>query len=280
MPIPFAAIAVGISALSSGVNLVSGLSRKAKAKRALKNFKRQELKNVTEGMRVSTLGAEFKMQEASRRFSTSVDALRSGGVRGVVGGLGRQEQIQQAGMQQIAADLDRQQVMIDRMAAQDEARIRGIQERRENAAIAGLGKEISEGRNQAMAGAAGLAKSAVAASQVDWDGGGAEFKGGQDSSSVDVANTGGKVSKVLADSSANFIPSASGGGAVTDVGAAFSGLNASPLDPTLSGYGSSGLSSSALQRIGANGAGLTGSVNVGQGQFSDRYFQEQGVTRM
>ena len=27
-----------------------------------------------------------------------------------------------------------------------------------------------------MAGAAGLAKSVVAASQVDWDGGGAEFK--------------------------------------------------------------------------------------------------------
>ena len=178
MPIPFAAIAVGISALSSGVNLVSGLSRKAKAKRALKNFKRQDLKNVTEGLKVSTLGAEFKMQEASRRFSTSVDALRSGGVRGVVGGLGRQEQIQQAGMQMIAADLDRQQMMIDRMAAQDEARIRQMRENRENAAIAGLGKEISEGRNQAMAGAAGLAKSAVAASQVDWAGGGAEFKGG------------------------------------------------------------------------------------------------------
>ena len=45
-------------------------------------------------------------------------------------------------MNQITADLDRQQMMIERMRAQDEARIRGMQERREDAAIAGLGKEI------------------------------------------------------------------------------------------------------------------------------------------
>ena len=99
-------------------------------------------------MRVSTLGAEFKMQEASRRFASSVDALRSGGVRildwwpwktgaDTTGG----------NVNQITADLDRQQMMIkERMRAQDEARIRGMQERREDAAIAGLGKEISEGK--------------------------------------------------------------------------------------------------------------------------------------
>lgn len=270
MPIPFAAIAVGISALSSGVNLVSGLSRKAKAKRALKNFKRQELKNVTEGMRVSTLGAEFKMQEASRRFSTSVDALRSGGVRGVVGGLGRQEQIQQAGMQQITADLDRQQMMIDRMAAQDEARIRQMKENRENAAIAGLGKEISEGRNQAMAGAAGLAKSAVAASQVDWDGGGAEFKGDAmgGSSTADAAN------KTI-DATTEVVKSAGGGPKTFQEMEALAqtafGQTQTPYDP-LAGL------TAFNSRFGSGGG--TGSVNVGQGQFSDRYFAEQGVTRM
>lgn len=272
MPVPFAAIAVGISALSSGVNLVSGLSRKAKAKRALKNFKRQELRNVTEGMRVSTLGAEFKMQEASRRFASSVDALRSGGVRGVVGGLGRQEQIQQVGMNQITADLDRQQMMIERMRAQDEARIRGMQERREDAAIAGLGKEISEGRNQAMAGAAGLAKSAVAASQVDWDGGGAEFKteamggSGDGSSTADSAN--------LAIDTATAAVESAGGGPKT-----FQGMEA--LAQTAFGQTSydprAGLTA-FNSRFGSGGG--TGSVDVGQGQFSDRYFAEQGVTRM
>ena len=269
MPLPFAAIAVGISALSSGVNLVSGLSRKAKAKRALKNFKRQELKNVTEGMRVSTLGAEFKMQEASRRFSTSVDALRSGGVRGVVGGLGRQEQIQQAGMQQITADLDRQQMMIDRMAAQDEARIRQMRENRENAAIAGLGKEISEGRNQAMAGAAGLAKSAVAASQVDWDGGGAEFKSGAMGGSGDGSSIANAANQAIDSTTAAVGPAL--GGPNT-----FQGMEAL-ASQNLSGLG---FGQATMLQGGGFNTGRTGYVDVGQGQFSDRYFAEQGVTRM
>jgi|11_taG_2_1085331.scaffolds.fasta_scaffold40903_2 hypothetical protein len=167
MPIPFAAIGLGISAISSGVNLISGLSRKSKAKKQLANFQRQELRNITEGMRVSTLGAELQTQEAQRRFSTSVDALRSGGVRGVVGGLGRQEQLQQVQQQRISADLDRQQVAIEQMRAQDESRIRAMQEQRETSAIAGLGREISEGRNQAQAGAAGLVGTAFAGYELD-----------------------------------------------------------------------------------------------------------------
>jgi hypothetical protein len=174
-----AAVAAG-SALAKGI---SGAVQASKAKKALNNFKRQELKNVTEGMRVSTLGAELQTQEAQRRFSTSVDALRSGGVRGLVGGLGRQEQLQQVQQQRVSADLDRQQVAIEQMRAQDEGRIRGMQEQRETAAIAGLGREISEGRNQALAGAAGLAGSAFAgyeldkAGAFDGSGGGSLFKG-------------------------------------------------------------------------------------------------------
>ena len=167
MALTFAAIGLGISAISSGVNLISGLSRKSKAKKQLANFQRQELRNITEGMRVSTLGAELQTQEAQRRFSTSVDALRSGGVRGVVGGLGRQEQLQQVQQQRIASDLDRQQVAIEQMRAQDEGVIRSMQEQRETSAIAGLGREISEGRNQAQAGAAGLIGTAFAGYELD-----------------------------------------------------------------------------------------------------------------
>ena len=89
------AIALGVSAAASTAQAVSGAARASKAKKALENFQRQELKNVTEGMRVSTLGAELQTQEAQRRFATGVEALRSGGVRGVVGGLGTMEQQQQ-----------------------------------------------------------------------------------------------------------------------------------------------------------------------------------------
>jgi hypothetical protein len=139
-----AAVAAG-SALAKGI---SGAVQASKAKKALNNFKRQELKNVTEGMRVSTLGAELQTQEAQRRFSTSVDALRSGGVRGLVGGLGTQEQLQQVQQQRVSADLDRQQVAIEQMRAQDEGRIRGMQEERETFDIGRLAGQQAAGRAQ------------------------------------------------------------------------------------------------------------------------------------
>lgn len=168
---PLTIAGLGISALGSIGNIISGASRKRKAQKALDNFKRQELRNVTEGMRVSTLGAELQTQEAQRRFATSVDALRSGGVRGLVGGLGRQEQIQQVGQQQIAADLDRQQQQIEQMAAQDEANIRSMREQRETAAIRGLGMEVAAGRNQTAMGIGGLAQTGLSAMSMASPGG-------------------------------------------------------------------------------------------------------------
>jgi hypothetical protein len=160
LPVVMAAIAGG-AALAQAI---SGASRTSKAKRALDNYQRQELRNVTEGMRVSTLGAQLNTQEAQRRFSTAVDALRSGGVRGVVGGLGAQEQLMQNQQASIAAELDRQQVMIDRLRAQDEQRIQGMQEQRETFDIGRLAGQQAAGRAQlssAIGDIAGLATSFI-----------------------------------------------------------------------------------------------------------------------
>ena len=142
---------------------ISGASRANKAKKALENYQRQELKNVTEGLRVSTLGAEMQTQEAQRRFATTVDALQSGGVRGLVGGLGAAEQQQQQVQQQIGANLDQQQAQIERMRAQDEARIQGMQEAREQQDIAGMGAELAAGRQAVQSGIGGLAQTGLAA---------------------------------------------------------------------------------------------------------------------
>lgn len=160
LPIVMAAVAGG-AALAKGI---AGAVQASKARKALENFQRQELKNITEGMRVSTLGAELQTQEAQRRFATSVDALRSGGVRGVVGGLGQQEQLQQSQQQQIAAGLDQQQRQIEMMRAQDEARIQGMQEQRETFDIGRLAGQQAAGRAQlssAIGDIAGLATSFI-----------------------------------------------------------------------------------------------------------------------
>ena len=176
MPLP-AAIALGglaVSAVGGIAQAISGASRTSKAKRALENYQRQELRNITEGMRVSTLGAQLNTREAQRRFATSVDALRSGGVRGVVGGLGTQEQLMQNQQASISAELDRQQVAIERMRAQDEARIRVMQEQRESQDIAGIGSEIAAGRQMTQAGIGGLMSTGLSAGMMASDG---AFKG-------------------------------------------------------------------------------------------------------
>ncbi|HAY89265.1 MAG TPA: hypothetical protein DCY51_07475 [Bacteroidetes bacterium] len=126
------AIAAGAAAAGGAAKGIIGASRASKAKRAMDSFKRQELENVTSGLRVSTLGAQLQTQEAQRRFATSVDALRSGGVRGLVGGLGQINQQQSQVQAQIAADLDRQQMGIEQMRATDQANIRAMQEQRES----------------------------------------------------------------------------------------------------------------------------------------------------
>lgn len=145
---PFVSMGLGIAQAVKGAK---DASRYAQAKRDLIN-NRQELSNITEGMRVSTLGAEMQTQEAQRRFATSVDALQAGGVRGVVGGLAQQEQMQQRLQQGISADLDRQQAQIEQMRAQDEGRIRQMKESREEFKIGALAGEEEAARTRAAMG--------------------------------------------------------------------------------------------------------------------------------
>ena len=160
------AIALGVSAAASAATAISGASRARKAKKALENYKRQELKNVASGLRVSTLGAEMQTLAAQRQASGTIQALRSGGVRGLVGGAGQLQAGQQQLQQRISADLDRQQTNIQQIQMQEEQNIRGMQERRESQDIQGLGAEMAAGRAQTMEGITGLAGAAAGAAQA------------------------------------------------------------------------------------------------------------------
>jgi len=150
-----------LTAAGSAGNMIKGAKRAKDAQKALNNFKRQELKNVTEGMRASTLGAEFETKRAQSRFESNVDALRSGGVSGLVGGLGDVTAKDQAMQAQIGIRQDQKQEQIDKFAREDQQRIREIQEGRESAAIAGLGQEIAAGKDQQQQGIAGIAEAGM-----------------------------------------------------------------------------------------------------------------------
>lgn len=154
------AIALGVTAAAGAATAISGAARAKRAKKALQNFKRQEL-SQTEGLRVSTLGAELQTEAALQRQATSVDALQAGGVRGLVGGLGRVEAAQGQQQRQISADLDRQQMQIERMQFQEAQSLRQMQESRENFQVGALMSEQQAGQQAVTAGLTQIGSAAM-----------------------------------------------------------------------------------------------------------------------
>lgn len=159
------AIAAAAVAVVGGVTQAVIAAKKAKkAKDAIKNYKRQELENAYKDVRVSTLASKLQREELARATASGVQALRAGGVRAVVGGVGTIQEQNVLASRAIGADLDRQQRNIDQLRASDEARIRDIRERREENDLAGLGNELNtqrqnttNGINSAISGVGSLA---------------------------------------------------------------------------------------------------------------------------
>ena len=155
------AIALGVSAAACAANAISGASRARKAKQAIDNFQRQDLRNEADDLRVSTLGAELQTEEAQRRFATSVDALQAGGVRGLVGGLGRAEQAASQVQRRISADLDRQQAAIEQMQFREDQQLRMMREERESQQLGALYSERQQGQQMLASGLGQVGSSAM-----------------------------------------------------------------------------------------------------------------------
>lgn len=142
----------------SAAKMIGGAKQKRAAQRAARNFRRQELKNVHEGRRISTRGAELAREELARTTATGVEALRSGGIRGVVGGIGALGQATVDQSRQIGSDLDRQQIALDEAIAQDNANIRAIQEQRDNMELNAIQQQVNAGQEQMYSGLGDLAQ--------------------------------------------------------------------------------------------------------------------------
>ena len=145
----------GAGALGAGVGLYQTISAAKQAKdarRALEDYQRQEFQNIGEGLQVSTMGADVQREEQQRLASTQMDALQQSGTRGIIGGSGRVEAGNQAINRQIGADLDMQQKQIDQLTAQDELRIQGMTEQRQNADISALSSQYNTGQQNMMSG--------------------------------------------------------------------------------------------------------------------------------
>lgn len=149
------AVAAGIGGITSTIGGLSRMASGAKmmrnAQEAINKYRRQKLQNAYQDVGVSRLGADLQRQENARMAATSVDALRSAGVRGL-GAVGSVQRNTQAMNQGIAADLDRQRQGINMAQAQDNAQIRAMQEQREREDLAGLGRQLEVGRQDKFGG--------------------------------------------------------------------------------------------------------------------------------
>lgn len=164
-----ASAALGVA--GGAINYFEGKKRKEAAEKALSQFERQELTNVHEGRQVSTMGADLLREENSRAVASGVQALRESGTRGLIGGLGRIQQQNNKLNRGIAANLDEQRKGIDRDIAQDNTRIQGVQENRDNQELAGIGAELEAGR-QTQANGLSAAISSVQGALLPQGGGG------------------------------------------------------------------------------------------------------------
>ena len=165
------------SAIIGGISALGGLfggHRKAREGRRMRkkaqgfidNFEWEELQNVYDSVGVSRLGADLQREELARTTATSVDALQRGGIRGVLGGLGRVGMQNQFANRQIGADLDRQRQTIDFAQAQDQGVIRGMTERRQSDELQGYGQMLNVGMQTQNQGITDMVNAGFAGAQL------------------------------------------------------------------------------------------------------------------
>lgn len=137
-----AAVSIGKSIHDSS----QARKRERSARKRLENYQRQDLSNAYSGMAVPTAGAAMAREEAIRTQAETAYLAGQAGVRGL-GAVSDIARMTQQSMGRIDAQLQEAQFRLQSMVAEDEARIRAIQEEREQQDIAGLGAEIAYNRS-------------------------------------------------------------------------------------------------------------------------------------
>lgn len=140
---------VAISAVSLGVSVYQTVDAKKKqkeAEKAAEEYDRQKLSNPYENLQVSTRGSDLQQENINTQVSTTVDALRSGGSRTILGGIPTLYDNVIKSNQQVAASLDQQENQNQQLEAQGNAMVQNMQERREENDLIGIGNAINTAR--------------------------------------------------------------------------------------------------------------------------------------
>ena len=157
-----------LGAVTGAVSMITEASNKKKIAREIAKQKETPLTNIADTMQVSTMGSDLQKQQQSQLAATQTDALKEGGTRALIGGIGSVTAASQDSNARIAAGLDEQVSNISNVRAQDEQRIQSMKDQRANAKLAALSSQYNAAsQNQAqgmatMVQGAGMAGNALA----------------------------------------------------------------------------------------------------------------------
>jgi hypothetical protein len=157
------AVGTGIASLGLAIGqTVAGGIRAKKDRKAIHDFRRQDLINPLENIQISTLRSDKQTDANLSNFATSVDALQRGGTRAISTGLPRINEGNILVQNQILQDLEDQDQQRNILIAQGEERIRAIREGREINALQGLGQSLQTNRQDTFSGTQNIISSSLA----------------------------------------------------------------------------------------------------------------------
>lgn len=154
LPLIMAGIGLGTSLFQT----LSGNKQHKDAQRAYNSFERQDLNNSYENIAIPTTGTEIMREEAQRSMAMGVNALQGAGARGLGMLPSLMAQNNQAN-RQTQAYTDKMILDRDYAIADDESRIRQMQENRDNQELAGIGQQMQTGRQDMWSGIQGMGNS-------------------------------------------------------------------------------------------------------------------------
>ena len=151
-------IAAGTLAFSAGKSIYDmkqGQKIASQAQEAIDNYERQNLENVYAGLSVPTQAYEMQLSQARSTQAQLADTISRMGPRAsqAVGSL---SDSMANTVQQITSGLAEAEFKLKQLIAEDEARIRGIEENRENMDLRGLGAQYAYGQSLRQSGLTGL----------------------------------------------------------------------------------------------------------------------------
>ena len=161
-----ATAAVGLA--GGAAKFFEGQAMQRKAQGLIDSFEFQELQNPYENQQVSTLGSDLQTEQSNVNTAGNVEALRSGGNRALVGGLGRVQAQTNDVNREIAAGLDQQQKQIDFAKSGQDVRNQDVMENRQSNELAGYGNMLGMGQQAKFGGMTDILNTAGFVGQTEF----------------------------------------------------------------------------------------------------------------